>query len=166
MRYFVNVAGRIIEVSVDGEQVIVDGMPVHAELAGSGTLRHLLLDGCSHPLLIASGEGRGAWTLELAGRRLSAEVLDERTRTVRAMTAATALSRPAPAVRAPMPGLIVRLEVTEGQTVSAGQGVVIMEAMKMENELRADGGGIVSRIRVAVGQAVEKGTVLVEFQAP
>jgi pyruvate carboxylase subunit B len=65
-----------------------------------------------------------------------------------------------------MPGLIVRLEVTEGQTVSAGQGVVIMEAMKMENELRADGGGIVSRIRVAVGQAVEKGTVLVEFQAP
>ena len=166
MRYFVNVGGRTIEVTVDGERITVDGEPVRAELAGSGTLRHLLLDGGSHPLLIAPGEGRGAWTIELDGRRFAAEVLDERTRAVRAMTAATMAGRPTQAVRAPMPGLIVRLEVAEGQSVSAGQGLVIMEAMKMENELRADSGGIVSRIRVAVGQVVEKGTVLVEFQAP
>jgi pyruvate carboxylase subunit B len=164
MRYFVNVAGRTLDVTIDGTHITVDGKAVRAELAGKGALRHLLLDGHSHPLLVAPGETRGDWTIELDGRRYTTEAIDERTRAVRAMTAAGTASRSTPAVRAPMPGLILRLEVTEGQSVSAGQGVVIMEAMKMENELRADGGGIVSHIRVAVGQAVEKGTVLVEFQ--
>jgi biotin carboxyl carrier protein len=166
MRYFVTVAERTVEVCLEGGRVIVDGKPMHAELAGTGALRHLLLDGRSHALLVGTGEARGQWTIELAGRRFSVQAVDERTRAVRAMTGVGTGARSAPAVRAPMPGLILRLEVTEGQSVAAGQGVVIMEAMKMENELRADGGGIVSHIRVVVGQAVEKGTVLVEFQAP
>jgi pyruvate carboxylase subunit B len=67
-------------------------------------------------------------------------------------------------MRAPMPGLIVRVDVTAGDEVRTGEGVVIIEAMKMENELRADGGGIVSRVLVEAGQAVEKGAVLVEFE--
>jgi pyruvate carboxylase subunit B len=49
--------------------------------------------------------------------------------------------------------------------VQPGQGVVIVEAMKMENELKAETGGVVSRIHVAPGKAVEKGAVLVEFEA-
>jgi biotin carboxyl carrier protein len=69
-------------------------------------------------------------------------------------------------VRAPMPGLIVRVEVAEGESVSAGQGVVIIEAMKMENELKSDAAGVVKKILVQQGQAVEKGTVLIEFQEP
>jgi pyruvate carboxylase subunit B len=62
-----------------------------------------------------------------------------------------------------MPGLVVRVEVAPGDRVAAGQGVVIIEAMKMENELKADGGGVVSCIHVVAGQTVDKGTVLVEF---
>jgi pyruvate carboxylase subunit B len=64
-----------------------------------------------------------------------------------------------------MPGLIVRVEVAPGQTVTAGQGVVIMEAMKMENELRAESDGVVARVHVTAGQPVEKGAVLMEFEA-
>ncbi|HEY0673364.1 MAG TPA: acetyl-CoA carboxylase biotin carboxyl carrier protein subunit, partial [Longimicrobiales bacterium] len=64
---------------------------------------------------------------------------------------------------APMPGLVLRVDVEAGQQVNAGQGVVIIEAMKMENELRADAAGVVARILVQPGTAVEKGTVLVEF---
>jgi pyruvate carboxylase subunit B len=63
-----------------------------------------------------------------------------------------------------MPGLIVRVNVSPGDHVQAGQGLVVMEAMKMENELRAAGNGTVSAVRVTPGKAVEKGTVLVELE--
>ena len=64
-----------------------------------------------------------------------------------------------------MPGLVVRVDVEPGHRVEAGQGVVIIEAMKMENELKAEADGVVSRVLVEQGQAVEKGAVLVEFEA-
>lgn len=166
MRYFVTLAGRTVEVSIDDHTVRVDGKPFDAQLAGTGLLRHLLLDGVSHPLVATRGEERGQWRIELDGRPYEVEVADERTRAIRAMTGMDRGTRAAPAVRAPMPGLIVRIEVSPGDEVQPGQGIVIMEAMKMENELKADGGGIVARIHVTSGQAVEKGAILVEFEAP
>jgi pyruvate carboxylase subunit B len=63
-----------------------------------------------------------------------------------------------------MPGLVVRLEVEPGQAVVAGAGVLVLEAMKMENELRAPAGARVKAVLVRPGQAVEKGQVLVEFE--
>jgi pyruvate carboxylase subunit B len=62
-----------------------------------------------------------------------------------------------------MPGLIVRVNVSPGDAVQAGQGLVVMEAMKMENELRAPAAGTVKTVMVEPGKAVEKGTVLVDF---
>ena len=63
-----------------------------------------------------------------------------------------------------MPGLIVRTMVTVGESVTAGQGLIVMEAMKMENELRATGAGIVHRVNVSPGTPVEKGAVLIELE--
>jgi len=71
----------------------------------------------------------------------------------------------AAAVVAPMPGLIVRVGVAVGDQVGAGQAVLVMEAMKMENELRAPGAGTVKAILVQPGVAVERGAVLVTFEA-
>jgi pyruvate carboxylase subunit B len=62
-----------------------------------------------------------------------------------------------------MPGLVARVLVEVGQRVEAGTGVVVLEAMKMENELRAGQAGLVRAIPVSPGQAVEKGQLLVEF---
>ncbi len=62
---------------------------------------------------------------------------------------------------APMPGKIVRVDVTVGQAVKPGDGLLVIEAMKMENELRATAAGTVREIRVQVGQAVNAGDVLV-----
>jgi biotin carboxyl carrier protein len=59
--------------------------------------------------------------------------------------------------------MIVRVNVQVGDTVQAGTPVVVMEAMKMENELRAHGAGVVSAVLVQAGAAVEKGAVLVEL---
>jgi biotin carboxyl carrier protein len=62
-----------------------------------------------------------------------------------------------------MPGLIVRVEVAEGQRVDAGAGLIVVEAMKMENALRAPHAGVVARVHVRVGEAVEKGASLVSL---
>lgn len=63
-------------------------------------------------------------------------------------------------VKAPMPGLVVKIEVAEGQQVSKGQGLIILEAMKMENEIKAPISGIVTKISVTEKQNVEKNAVL------
>ena len=67
------------------------------------------------------------------------------------------------ALRAPRPGMVIKIEVEEGQEISAGQGLVIVEAIKMENELRSPGEARVGRILVEEGTAVEKDQVLMEF---
>ena len=108
-------------------------------------------------------QGRGRYTLWVDGYRFEVEALDERTRAIRDLSAANAApTGPAPII-APMPGLIVRVNVSVGDRVEAGQGIVVMEAMKMENELRATAPGTVQTIEVAAGTAVEKGTLLVSL---
>jgi biotin carboxyl carrier protein len=63
-------------------------------------------------------------------------------------------------MRAPMPGLVVAVEVAEGEQVTAGQGVAILEAMKMQNELRAPKAGVVREVRVQKGTKVDGGEIL------
>ena len=167
MRYYVTVGKATHEVELRDNDVIIDGERVSADLQHvTGTLlRRLSLNGESHRVVATSGEARGHWELHLDGERVNVEVVDERTRTIRAMTARTAGPTGPKPVRAPMPGMVVRVQVQAGDHVKAGQGVVIIEAMKMENELKADAAGVVSKILVDAGTAVEKGAVLIEFAA-
>jgi biotin carboxyl carrier protein len=65
-----------------------------------------------------------------------------------------------------MPGLVLRVQVEPGQRVAEGGGLVVLEAMKMENELKSPATGVVKAVRVSPGEAVEKGQVLVEFEPP
>jgi pyruvate carboxylase subunit B len=167
MLYHVTIAGRTLVVDISDGAITIDGAAVTSaelmSLASSG-VHHMIADGASHALA-AHVAAPGVWEMHIGGRRLTAEVVDERTRAIRAMTRSAAGPAGPRPVKAPMPGLVVRVEVAVGDAVRAGQGVLIMEAMKMENELKADAAGVVSKIHVAHGQAVEKGTVLIEFAA-
>jgi pyruvate carboxylase subunit B len=165
MRYFVTIDGRTLEVDLSGERPRVDGQELVAELvAVPGTsVHHLLVDGRSFPLVARPGAGKGSWNIQLAGERFAPEVVDERTRAIRALAGRGPETQGPRPVRAPMPGLVTRVQVAPGDTVRPGQGVAIIEAMKMENELKAETGGVVSRVLVSAGQPVEKGAVLVEF---
>lgn len=166
MKYVVLVDGRSIEVDVDGERIRVAGQTRHATLASiPGTpLRQLLLDG--RPLTLSvEARGQGHWALTEAGQRSELEVLDERTRHIRSLTGAGDQQRSADVLRAPMPGLVVRVHAAPGDRVTAGSGVVVLEAMKMENELTAQATAVVRAVRVSPGEAVEKGQVLVEFES-
>ncbi len=165
MKYFVAIGGRTVEVEVDGDRVTVDGRTVVAGLSPvPGTpLRQLLIEGRSLAVAVES-TGRGRWALTRRGDRWEAEVMDERTRHIRSLTGGTEGPRGPSALRAPMPGLVVRVLVEAGQSVASGAGLVVLEAMKMENELKAGAAGKVRGVRVGAGQAVEKGQVLVEFE--
>ena len=166
MKYVVEIAGKTVDVEIDGDKVRVDGQEVAARISDlPGTPITLLTIGDSvYRVAAARGQSRGRYSLAADGRRYDVEALDERTRAIRELSAATAgPTGPAPLI-APMPGLIVRINVAQGDQVKAGQGLVVMEAMKMENELRAVAGGTVKAIRVTPGTAVERGTTLVELE--
>ena len=168
MRYVVTVAGREMTVELDGAVVRVDGVEVPAQLEGDPGAGPLVLtmDGARHRIRVVPGEAPGVYTLGSAGWSLPVEAMDERRRAIRTLLRATARpTGPAPLV-APMPGLIVRVHVRPGDAVAAGQPLVVMEAMKMENELRATAAGVVSTVAVLPGTAVEKGTVLVTLGSP
>ncbi len=165
MKYIVDVNGERITVELDGAHAVVNGERVDVALTHvAGTpVRLVRLGEQVHRVVARRGSERGRWLLDVDGARVEAEALDERLRAIRDLTAASAAaSGPAPVV-APMPGLVVRIAVAVGDTVSAGQGLVMIEAMKMENELRATTAGVVTGIRVTAGQAVEKGAVLVDL---
>jgi biotin carboxyl carrier protein len=166
VKYIVQVGESRVELTLAGDEVAVDGERLRAHLTEvEGTpLRQVVIGDDVHRVVVRRDGGRGRYTLWIDGYRYEVEALDERTRAIRDMSTATAVaSGPAPLV-APMPGLVVRVNVEPGDTVDAGQGLVVMEAMKMENELRAPAGGTVRRVSVAPGTAVEKGAVLVELE--
>jgi pyruvate carboxylase subunit B len=166
MRYFVTVDDQVFEVDLTSQGVSVNGRVIDIELAAvPGTaVRRLSVQGKSHSLHLAADQEKGEWDVHLDGERYQASVVDERTHAIRAMTGSSNAAHGPRSVRAPMPGLVVRVQVAPGEEVKAGQGVLIIEAMKMENELRAEGSGRVSKVHAQPGQPVEKGAVLIEFE--
>ena len=164
MLYHVTIGERVFQVELGPDGAHVDGRPVSVSLehADGSPVRGLLVDGRSYRV-VPDRTGPGRWRLALPGSTVSVDVIDERTKTIREMAGSGAAAvGPAPIV-APMPGMVVRVEVSEGDRVVAGQGIAIVEAMKMENELRASGAGVVRRVHVRQGDAVEKDQVLVDL---
>jgi acetyl/propionyl-CoA carboxylase alpha subunit len=165
VKYFVDLNGKREELDVDGESVTIGGHTVLARVDEiEGTPVRLITIGSEvHRVVVRRGASRGAYTLWVDGFRFDGDALDERTRAIRDITADSSKSSGPASLIAPMPGLIVRVNVAPGDAVQAGQGLVVMEAMKMENELRAPAAGTVKTVMVEPGKAVEKGTVLVDF---
>ena len=165
MKYLVRVGGAEHEVVLDGGGVRVDGETVSAHvLPVDGTPIQLAqIDDQVHRVIARRGGTRGTYTIWVDGYRFDVEALDERTRAIRDLSVSAPAAGPAPLV-APMPGLIVRVNAQVGDRVQPGQGLVVMEAMKMENELRAQAAATVKNVLVAPGAAVEKGTVLLELE--
>jgi acetyl/propionyl-CoA carboxylase alpha subunit len=166
VKYVVQLNDERHTVSIEPEGVrYEDEPPVHGELSDieGSPVRMVKLGTHVYRVVADKRQGRGRYTLWVDGYRFEAEALDERTRAIRDLSAANAApTGPAPIV-APMPGLIVRVNVSIGDHVEAGQGLVVMEAMKMENELRATAAGTVSGVQVTPGTAVEKGALLVSL---
>jgi pyruvate carboxylase subunit B len=164
MKYFVMLGDREIEVEVDGEQVTAAGrtIVVHRTTIAGTPLHQVMIDG--RPLLVPIERlGPGRWSVTAWGERREASVLDERAKQIEGLVRQAEPATQGGVVKAPMPGLVLRIPVSVGQAVAAGQGVLVLEAMKMENEIKAQAPGVVAGILVQEGQAVEKGQVLLRL---
>ncbi len=157
--------GRQVTVEVDGTAVRVDGRIVTArlDLPGASPVRSLVLDERAREFVATPGDGRGHWRILIGADQLDVVALDERARAIRALGAHAGKAAVAGAVTAPMPGLVVRVLVSEGERVEEGTGLIVIEAMKMENELKAPASGVVRCVLAGPGSSVEKGAVLMEL---
>ncbi len=166
MRYLVTLNGQTHTVELEGDRVTVDGIEHRATLVQrEGTPERLLtLDGRSYPLPMWNGS-RGTWAVMTGGERFDVEALDERSVHIRSLSgSASSQSGPVP-LKAPMPGLVVKVLASSGDKVVQGQSLIVLEAMKMQNELKAAATAVVDAVTVAVGRAVERGEVLLTFKS-
>jgi pyruvate carboxylase subunit B len=151
--------------------VLLNGEPIDAAFA-PGTQTHrgsLRVGNTTHRVVWerrrAGEPGSGAaFRIWIDGEAVDVSAMDERAATVERLRRAAAQPHQLAPVVAPMPGLVVRVHVSVGQEVAAGQGVVVIEAMKMENELRATAAGVVRHVHARAGLAVEKGAILIELE--
>jgi len=153
---------------VDEENLSVDGEAISFSIKQGSKPEHfsLILNGRSFQVWIENGEmrqGEGSSMLRvhLSGFDYEVKVDDERSMRIREFAGADTRSKDIGQIRAPMPGLVVKLLVETGQEVKKGEGLLIVEAMKMENEIKSPVNGAVTEIRVAEKQTVEKGEILI-----
>jgi biotin carboxyl carrier protein len=153
------------EIQIHPDLVTVNGADIRPDLVKiSDTRYHLLLNEKSYRVTILERKSPKELVIEVNGNKYSVNVKDQYDRLLHDLGMDKALSAQAEDVKAPMPGLVIDVLVKEGEQVSKGTPMIILEAMKMENVLKAATDGIVNRINVKPKDAVEKGQVLISFQ--
>ncbi|GAB4242760.1 MAG: biotin/lipoyl-binding protein [Thermoleophilia bacterium] len=144
------VGDNLYEVLLSGRVVTVDACPVEDHVAS------VIIDGSCHE--VHYSKERSSLTLLIGGEHYEIEA---RNRRERAVGVAAGMITGRQLIQAPMPGRVVRVLVAPGEQVQAGQAVLTLEAMKMENELRTPVDGVVSEVAVEEGQTVSTGDKLV-----
>ena len=168
MKYFVKVNGHDHEVVLTerlGELLVeVDGEPmdiVYEEVDSLGQVLAITGEGAAFGVSIEGDSQRAGITI--AGHFYDIEIEDERERAAHA--AARAAGAGGGSVKSVMPGVVVSLLVAEGDDVEEGQPLLVLEAMKMQNEIVAPAAGAVVRIHASEGEAVSAGAKLVDLKA-
>jgi biotin carboxyl carrier protein len=162
MKFEVRIAGatRIVglERNADHWRITLDGQPLDADAVEIAPHTFsILLRGQSHEIRVTPSSN-GRLTLQTGLEEFTAEVVDPRAWSGRRHGALEAEGRQP--VVAPMPGKVVRLLVKAGDTVEVGQGLLVVEAMKMQNEIRSPKSGVVERLLAQEGQPVNAGEIL------
>lgn len=169
MKLFVTLEGRETEVTfhTEGDKLVLeaDGRHIEADFVRlpDGEVYSLLIDGRSHVVRVSpAGEGL---EVELRGAVIPVEVKHPLEKMLQAVGGGRAATR-GETINAPMPGVVVAIRVKPGDVVSAGQAVVVVEAMKMQNELAVVHDGVVTEVLVAERAAVSAGQPLVKLAPP
>jgi biotin carboxyl carrier protein len=157
MKYITTVEDKqfLVEI-IDEKHVSVDGKvyEVDFETVSGQPVYSLIVDGKSHESYVAQGDNN--WQVLLRGRLYPVTVEDEREKRLRSAAGAGVAETGEFHLRAPMPGLVVAILVEEGQQITKGQVLLILESMKMQNELKSPRDGAIGRVRVKPGETVEQ----------
>jgi biotin carboxyl carrier protein len=160
MKYIAEIDGAEFPVEIIDEHHVRFGEEIiEVDLASVGgqPLYSLLMNGESYEGYIYPDEK--SWQVLLLGQFFSVEVTDEREKRLQTLKM-NGVSTGEFALRAPMPGLIVSVQVEEGQVVERGKILMILESMKMQNEIRSPRSGKVTRLRIKSGDTVEQKQIL------
>jgi len=165
MTYSADLQGRIHRLAVKGTgspvPVQIDGKTYDVDFsAGDGSLLSLIVMGRSYEADVVE-ESEGVLTVWVEGKLHRIEYQEEGRRPRKGAGVPHQDTGGRQMIVAPMPGKVVALLVSPEQEVSAGQGVIVIEAMKMENELKASGPGVIKEIKVREGDGVSGGDVLI-----
>jgi biotin carboxyl carrier protein len=157
MKYITTINEKVFTVEIlDDHHVVVDDTvyEVDFDSISGQPVYSVLIDGQSYEAYVyPSDEG---WQVLLHGHLYAAQVEDERERRLRAAGGSRVAERGEYLLKAPMPGLVVSIPVVEGQAIKKGEVLLVLESMKMQNELKSPRDGSVSRIRVKPGDSVEQ----------
>ncbi len=146
-------------VDIDGETVEVDAAQLAASAEVEPDVYSILHDGKSYEVRVFKGPD--GLTVQAAGRRVNAQVRDPRDYT---KGSRHAVGSGRQNINALMPGKVIRVLVKQGESVEIGQGLVVVEAMKMQNEMRASRPGHVAEVRVKDGDTVGAGETLLVLE--
>ncbi|HTY19236.1 MAG TPA: biotin/lipoyl-containing protein [Myxococcota bacterium] len=154
----------LVEIGDNEYEVTLDGRTVRVDAARSGrTIYSIIEDGRQFEVIIDE-QGAHGFDVLVGGQLLHLQAHDERSKLL-AATAKVVATGPQ-RVEAEMPGKVVKINVAVGSEVREGQGVVILEAMKMENEIPAPVDGVLREVAVTEGQTVEGGQLLFVVEPP
>ena len=157
MKYITTVEDKQFQVEIiDEKHISVDGKvyEVDFESVSGQPVYSLIVDGKSHEAYVAAGDN--LWQVLLRGRLYPVTVEDEREKRLRSAAGGGIAEAGEFHLRAPMPGLVVTILVEEGQQIKKGQVLLILESMKMQNELKSPRDGTIGRVRVRAGETVEQ----------
>jgi len=161
MKYITTIDEKEFEVEIVDESHIRIGerlLQVDFETVIGQPVFSLLLDGKSYEAFVYQGDED--WEVLLHGRQYQVKIEDEREKRLKAAAGGGITESGEFKLKAPMPGLIVTVLVEEGQEVKKGQVMLILESMKMQNELKVPRNGVVGRVRVKADESVEQKQVL------
>jgi glutaconyl-CoA/methylmalonyl-CoA decarboxylase subunit gamma len=160
--YTVTILDRTYTITIDGDLISFDGQGAGYQIdcRKIGDNRYsLFLNGRSYTLNLEEIQN-GIFTVNINGKEFRAIVEDERSKRLSEFTRTSENKDSGMIVYAPMPGLVIEIAVHEGEGVHEGKGLLVLEAMKMENEIQSQIKGIIEKIHVIPGQTVEKETPL------
>ncbi len=146
--HHVSINDHVLEMDFES----VSGQPVYS----------LIIDGKSYESYVFETED--GWQVLMRGRLYHLTVEDERERRLRAAAGSGVVEAGEFNLKAPMPGLVISISVAEGAKVEKGQVLVILESMKMQNELKSPKAGTVARVRVKQDESVEQRQTLLSVQ--
>ncbi len=161
MKYIATIEGKEFTIEIlDENHIIVDGQALEVDFVSvSGQpVYSLIVNGKSYEAYVYPAEDE--WEVLRRGRMYPVRVEDEREKRLRAAAGSGVAETGEYHLKAPMPGLVVAIPVEEGQAIAKGDVLLILESMKMQNELKSPRDGTISRIRVKPGDSVEQRATL------
>jgi biotin carboxyl carrier protein len=157
MKYITTVDDKEFEIEViDERHIRVGGQPLEVdfESVSGQPVFSLILDGKSYEAFVYQGDEN--WEVLIHGQQYQVNVEDEREKRLKSSADRGSTEGGEFHLKAPMPGLVVAILIEEGQEVKKGQVMLILESMKMQNELKAPRDGVMGRVRVKAGESVEQ----------